>query len=283
MSTRRCYLCERKANATENISLHRFPREQQLRSKWLNACNLSETDDVSKVYICSCHFKDENYRQKIALGKYVGNWLLPGAVPSVINARKMVHINDKVVQCLDIFIEDSEDISPERETISDDMNNEPATIVNVKTKCHQPSTLLKETTEPKNNENKLYVSPGENKNDDEIPDDDAGGLEEECVCTPKKRRVAEPRFVSEICVSDVATPKKAKRVIALVKQNDAKQRKKINALHRQKRDLLKRITYLRSMVKHLQQRGLMSESAGECVKDDHHPTTRNSDWMEPYI
>lgn len=91
------------------------------------------------------------------------------------------------------------------------------------------------------------------------------GFKEEDICTPKKRRVAEPRYVSEICVSDVATPRKAKRVISLVKRNEAKKQKIIEELHRQKRDLLKRITCLEDMVKHLRQKGLMSESAGESV------------------
>lgn len=50
-----------------------------------------------------------------------------------------------------------------------------------------------------------------------------------------------------------------------MKRNDAKKREQIKQLHRQKRNLLKRIICLEDMVKHLQQQGLISESARESV------------------
>ncbi|XP_032669918.1 uncharacterized protein LOC116843559 [Odontomachus brunneus] len=266
MSTRRCYLCEKKADANKNISLHRFPKERQLRSKWLNVCKLSEADDVSKVYICSWHFKDEDYRKKEALGKYVGNWLLPGAVPSIsvpnISTNiQQVYISDEAVKYQDIG--DLENILSEEKMISNDMNNEPATIVDVEMKS-QPSTLLKEIAKPKDNDNISYVSTGKNRNNNKIYDD-TEGFKQEYICTPKKRISAEPRFISEICVSDVATPRKAKWIIEFVKRNNAKKQKQIHKLHRQKRKLLKRIAFLQDMVKHLEQKGLMSENAGESL------------------
>ncbi|XP_014471320.1 PREDICTED: uncharacterized protein LOC106742661 isoform X2 [Dinoponera quadriceps] len=94
----------------------------------------------------------------------------------------------------------------------------------------------------------LYVSSEENRNNNEALDDDTGGFEEDYVCIPKKRRVTEPRFISKICVPDVVTPRRVKRVIALEKRNERKERKKINTLHCQKRDLLKRITCLQDMI-----------------------------------
>ncbi|XP_032685939.1 uncharacterized protein LOC116851046 isoform X1 [Odontomachus brunneus] len=76
---RSCYLCGRKATWLKagNISLHKFPNKQHLRQKWIIACSLQETDDVSNLYICSIHFKlPQNF---IVQAKCR---LPPGAVPN---------------------------------------------------------------------------------------------------------------------------------------------------------------------------------------------------------
>ncbi|KYN08635.1 PREDICTED: uncharacterized protein LOC108771733 [Cyphomyrmex costatus] len=159
-----------------------------------------------------------------------------------------MYIRNETVQRQDISIRES--VSLEGKMICD-ISNELATVVDTKVNYHRSPTLcvLKEITEPTDiaSENIPHISSGENSNN-EAPNDDTGGFEVD-VCTPKKRRVAEPRFISEICVSDVATPRRAKRVITLVKQNDAKKREQIKQLHRQNRKLLKRITYLEDMMK----------------------------------
>lgn len=164
--------------------IFRFPKERQLRSKWLNACNLSEADDVSKVYICSCHFKDEERKNKVQ-GKYVGNYLLAEVVPSTSRqkllkncAQEVVHVSNEGVQYQDTFFEDVENMSPNGKMISNDISNKPATIIDVEVNYHQPSIWLEKTAEPKDtaSENILVsnVSCKENWNNNEGPDDIGG-------------------------------------------------------------------------------------------------------------
>lgn len=162
--------------SAKNLNLaviFRFPKERQLCLKWLNACNLSEADDVSKVYICSCHFKDEEKKIKLLRGKFSGNCLLSGVVPSisVTNAQKVMYISNETVQRQDISIEES--VSPEGKMICD-VSNELA--------YHQSPTLcvLEEVIEPRStdtaSENIPHVSSGENANNNEAPNDETGGI-----------------------------------------------------------------------------------------------------------
>lgn len=61
----------------------RFPKNPVICSLWLKVCNLSETDDVSKVWICSNHFNPEDYRNLHMEAFGLPLRLKPEAVPSV--------------------------------------------------------------------------------------------------------------------------------------------------------------------------------------------------------
>jgi hypothetical protein len=80
--------------------------------------------------------------------------------------------------------------------------------------------------------------------------------------TPKKRKFAEPRFISEIKTPDVSTPKRARRVLSLVRRIDEKKSKMIQTLQNKNRYLMKRIASLKELIKHLNNKGLMTEEAG---------------------
>ncbi|KAH0819252.1 hypothetical protein GEV33_003539 [Tenebrio molitor] len=89
---RNCYLCLLNSKPSKrpqwpnnhHISLHKFPKDVRIRKAWFKACGLSEeTDDVSKVTICSVHFTPNDYIEpyaKIIQGKMC---LKREAVPSV--------------------------------------------------------------------------------------------------------------------------------------------------------------------------------------------------------
>lgn len=74
--------------------------------------------------------------------------------------------------------------------------------------------------------------------------------------TPQKRRFAEPRYISEISTPDVATPKRARRVLKLVKETDEKKSRTIKKLQDQVLRLKKRIDSLQDLVQHLTDKGL---------------------------
>lgn len=81
--------------------------------------------------------------------------------------------------------------------------------------------------------------------------------------TPKKRKFAEPRYISEICTPDVSTPKRARRVIAFVKETDKAKSKKIATLEKDNRKLKKRISSLKELITHLTDEKMLSAEAGE--------------------
>lgn len=88
---------------------------------------------------------------------------------------------------------------------------------------------------------------------------------EEISQTPKRRRFAEPRFISEIKTPDVETPRRAKSVLHLVRQIDATKSKKIKMLQDKTRYLRNRIGSLQQLVSHLRDNGLMTEEAGNVL------------------
>lgn len=64
---------------------------------------------------------------------------------------------------------------------------------------------------------------------------------------------------------DVATPKRARRVIAMVKKIAINKSLLIKKLQDKNRRLCKRITNLENMLTHLRKRGFMSEEAGDTL------------------
>lgn len=77
----------------------------------------------------------------------------------------------------------------------------------------------------------------------------------ESVTPVKQRRFAETRYISEIDLCDVATPRRAKRTLTLVKLIDKKKSKQIKRLQDTNRKLNKRIISLQQMVSHIRKKG----------------------------
>jgi hypothetical protein len=59
----------------------------------------------------------------------------------------------------------------------------------------------------------------------------------------------------------MATPKKAKRILSLVRQTDSEKLKKIKSLQNKNRYLLKRMASLKELVKFLNNKGLIADEA----------------------
>lgn len=50
------------SNCGPNISLHNFPSEKELSSKWKTFCKLRHTGAVPKKYrVCSAHFSSDSF------------------------------------------------------------------------------------------------------------------------------------------------------------------------------------------------------------------------------
>jgi seryl-tRNA synthetase len=78
--------------------------------------------------------------------------------------------------------------------------------------------------------------------------------------TLKKRKYAE-HFISEILTADVSTPKRARRVIAFIKNINKKKSKIIKNLQERNRKLSKRITSFKELIAYLTKEDMMSKEA----------------------
>lgn len=84
--------------------------------------------------------------------------------------------------------------------------------------------------------------------------------------SPKKqRRFAESRYISEINLCDVETPRRAERTLTFVKTINIKKSKQIKRLQDTNRKLKKRIASLQQMVSHLSQKGFISKDAEDVI------------------
>lgn len=44
---------------------HAFPKNLELRKKWIKFCNLKPSDDESKFQVCSDHFSESDYEEDL--------------------------------------------------------------------------------------------------------------------------------------------------------------------------------------------------------------------------
>lgn len=64
-----------------NFIRNRFPKDPELRNKWIEACNLSTSDNLTYIYICSLHFAPKFIDRGL---EFQSRCILrSGAVPSV--------------------------------------------------------------------------------------------------------------------------------------------------------------------------------------------------------
>ncbi|KYN06208.1 hypothetical protein ALC62_02847, partial [Cyphomyrmex costatus] len=77
--------------------IYRFPKNENLRKQWLHACRLSIKDDVRNVYICSDHFRNDDYRDNRGLLRTM-SLLKQGLVPSINIPNPSVNIDANQVE-----------------------------------------------------------------------------------------------------------------------------------------------------------------------------------------
>ena len=67
------------------ISYHRFPKDETLRSVWINYCCLKDHISVTSSRICSAHFEESSFVRDLQyelLGKPPRRILIEDAVPT---------------------------------------------------------------------------------------------------------------------------------------------------------------------------------------------------------
>jgi len=78
--------------------------------------------------------------------------------------------------------------------------------------------------------------------------------------------IHEPRYIGDITAQHLSTPRKAQRALKIARDTIARQQRKIKSLQQCRNRLITRITTLKSLVKHLKQKNLLTEVAAEHLK-----------------
>lgn len=282
----KCYLCDRQTSKRERISLHKFPKNPILRNKWIEACDLSLSDNLTHVYICSLHFDPKTiYRGLEFQSRCI---LRSGAVPSIgvpnpiysNNENKNIvnRRNDNIVETNQVEIINVDENYKEMDNVY--INKYTSDNVNTNPPAH--NVIISQLPVPINASNKdplklcndfikqhglgttattlLYttlpytgLSPTDATIDSEI-NRNFGNSEEICDSNPK-RRVYEPRYISEIQISDFRTPKHTKRILDMVRNTDKKKTKLIKSLQNRNRALEKRVSKLKTIIADLKKKG----------------------------
>jgi len=84
----------------------------------------------------------------------------------------------------------------------------------------------------------------------------------ECFQTCIKT-VRVPRYVGDIQMSHIYTPRRAKRALDIAKRTIQNQQKKIKALKQSQRRLVTRLKTMEGLIGHLKQKDLLSEATAE--------------------
>ncbi|XP_039314765.1 uncharacterized protein LOC113006169 isoform X1 [Solenopsis invicta] len=231
-----CFLCQKKAAKDGNFAMHKFPKEVSIRAQWLHACKLSDKDNVIHVHICSDHFVPSDYKNSIGLCSR--KWLLkPGAVPSVNvpnppaaelqfqSTSEIIMDETRLVPSIDVPNPSAAEL--QFQLTSDYTMDETQSV---------PSIDVPPDFTSVSNVGELEFSTSKNVMDETRHEN------EQMHTPPKKRRFAEPRFISDIVSSDFSTLKRTRRVIAMVNKIHNKKRNLIHNLQKKNRELCKRIT-----------------------------------------
>ncbi|XP_039306722.1 uncharacterized protein LOC105204077 isoform X2 [Solenopsis invicta] len=268
-----CCLCKRKSTQDNKIILHKFPKDPSIRQKWIKACGLHDKD-VSRLHICSNHFElSENL---LALKR------LPlEAIPTVEKAVpnhpiELSNMSTNMSTNITNVLKSSKgNVTSPTVLYIMDQNNVVQSILEVATPDHS-LPIIESTCISKSSEVNVIsptVSDVMDCDNADIMEYDNADIMEcdnavqpiskisisdhsycEAVFSPKKRLFAQPRYISEINISDVSSPKNARRLINFIKEEDRKKCSRIRCLSAHNKRLLKRVATLQELVSHLKEK-----------------------------
>ncbi|XP_018300339.1 uncharacterized protein, partial [Mycetomoellerius zeteki] len=244
----------------------RFPKQKEIRKQWLEFCEIDEHILNAATRLCSNHFREE---LKKKLSKDIV--LKSNAIPSV-------HIKKKTIsEQSNSTLNEIYDNTKQKYNATDNKNVHCNVLVNTlmtDTQCTLQSCdsiqLSKCQTPPKACVSPIRTPDSATKvkrllyvvNSEPSTPVRNGAILGSNWQTPTKT-VRDPRFVNEIRTPHLDTPRKARRALQLAKWTIKQQQRKIKTLQQARNRLVARITTLTDLVKHLQQKNLLTEAAAE--------------------
>ncbi|XP_039309077.1 uncharacterized protein LOC105204459 [Solenopsis invicta] len=200
-----CLLC---GNRNKTVSYHRFPKNKQDREKWLSFCGIKEQDLNTATFLCSNHFKEEDLKKKL-------NCLItnPGAIPSIkTQKRKKSNTTDKCLPPIK-----KHNLGEVVSIVEADASNSP-------TAANTIFTLIEDSPTAANTRSTLIEdSPTAANTIFTLIEDSPTAANTTSTLIEVNRRtlpmtVPEPRYVGDIRTPHLATPRRAKRAVALTRR-----------------------------------------------------------------
>ncbi|XP_011049319.1 PREDICTED: uncharacterized protein LOC105143043 [Acromyrmex echinatior] len=221
-----------------------FPKTSEIRKKWIDACGLHKKD-VSRIYICSHHFE---LPDNLVVLKRLPSGTIPTVEITVPN-HSVELSNVSTIKSTTVNTSKSSEVNISNFDIMDYAN----AVHSISEASTYHSLPVIESTSMSNLSEVNITSPivsNEMDFDDEVQIISEVFIyyspSKENISPPRKKRsFAEPRYISEINISDVSTPRKTRRLINFIKKMNQKKSKQIKSLQDENRRLRKRITTLR--------------------------------------
>ncbi|KYN06873.1 THAP domain-containing protein 9 [Cyphomyrmex costatus] len=229
--------------------LYRFPKNKELREKWMDFCGIDEKVLNSATKLCSIHFEEDAIirRKNRAVAKV-------DAVPCTIIKKRQFPKADKDVY---MYWKNSS-AQGKMCTIC---------ILSLLLLVHDvllllffffewivSDTLINEFFCRRHYDIVALDQPSTSKTSGNV----------ECLQTPKKSYQF-PRYVGDIRSPHFATPRRAKRTFDVVKVTVRKQQMTIKSLKQRQKRLLNRIKTMEGMIQHLKNRQLLDESTSDNI------------------
>ncbi|XP_051173463.1 THAP domain-containing protein 1-like isoform X2 [Leptopilina boulardi] len=94
----KCFLCGKLPDSQNNLTLHKFPRDENLCKKWLNILGLEKKQLTKNSHLCSNHFNPENFTINCNGSR---NMLKPGSTPLALTEEVKQNFTDISREAID--------------------------------------------------------------------------------------------------------------------------------------------------------------------------------------
>ncbi|XP_024893630.1 uncharacterized protein LOC112468606 isoform X1 [Temnothorax curvispinosus] len=270
-----CLLC---GNRDKSVSYYTFPKNEKSREKWLTFCGIDERVLNTATKLCSNHFQKDDIIHKANKGTFVK----PNAVPSIIRKKnvrqhsslivgedclkKLKSCHDETIDDISFDNVDVKNVNLDDGTVTDKIVYDKIVDDISFDKVDVDNATFDNITVDVDKGNFEFVS---------VDEDPTISLEETCAivnrastlpscetiqCFQTPVKAARTlRYIGDITISDLDTPKKAERALELAKRIIAKQQRKIKTLQQARNRLTTRITLLKGLIKHLKQKAVVND------------------------
>ncbi|XP_029678795.1 uncharacterized protein LOC115244921 [Formica exsecta] len=262
-----CILCGRK---DKSVSYLRFPSNKHIRKQWLNFCKKSEKNLYDSHRLCTDHFKPEDLKKRSRCVVVQAE-----AVPCIYST------DDDNICSTGIMNSDLKNDNiiavnySQSTTVTENIDSDPAHCTGIGN-CEIPlddcltSLIREEDAHCSSKKERLDSDFSELVSNDGI--DSTIPIQKlpvsaltPAICDSAPPMILDPRYVGDIQLSHLATPRQATKAINVMRRTVTQQRQKIETLQKKFSRCKQRISLLKDLVSDLKKRNYISETAANIL------------------